>query len=346
LARVELTLELLTSERQSPARGDSKGLLPLIRDIVSVGGRDAFRADLERVRAEVLRRREERAAIILSYQLAVADLARLLRLDPALPLCPIEDIRVPVPLPGDEWLCRSLEELVTFALSNRPETLESRALVAASIARVKAAKFRPLLPNLIVTYSAGDLGGGPDLNPPIVRGTTVSTQPGFGSSGHINHFKNSDDLNATIVWRLQNMGFGNRAEVREQKSLHEQAVLQQLQVHDRIATQVIQSREQIDGWWEQVRLSQEALFDEEGRPDGPIFRSMRLNFERIRGAEGRALEVIDSIRGVNDLVEDYGQALTAHERARFRLLVALGLPPESLCHLKPAPGADVLPSRP
>src|SRR5262249_49606545 len=60
LARVEVTLEFLTSERPSASRGNSKGLLPLIRDIVEVGGRDAFRADLERVRTEVLRRNEER----------------------------------------------------------------------------------------------------------------------------------------------------------------------------------------------------------------------------------------------------------------------------------------------
>src|SRR5262249_35606747 len=43
LARVDVTLEFLTSEQPSAARGGSKGLLPLIRDIVDVGGRDAFR---------------------------------------------------------------------------------------------------------------------------------------------------------------------------------------------------------------------------------------------------------------------------------------------------------------
>jgi hypothetical protein len=55
-----------------------------------------------------------------------------------------------------------------------------------------------------------------------------------------------------------------------------------------------------------------------------------LNFERIRGAAGRPLEVLDSIRGLADTLEAYGVDVTNYERARFRLLYALGVPPHSL----------------
>src|SRR5207253_2780900 len=67
------------------------------------------------------------------------------------------------------------------------------------------------------------------------------------------------------------------------------------------------------------------LFDADGKPGGPVYRSLRLNFVRIRGGQGRPLEVLDSIRGLNDAVEAYAAALTDHERARFRLLTALGV---------------------
>lgn len=348
LARVDETLEFLTSERPSEARGKSKGLLPLIRDIVEVGGKDAFRADLERVRTEVLRRQEERAGALLDFRVASAELARLLRLDPALLLCPIEDFRSPVPLPGGEWVNRPIEELVTFALANRPELAENQALVAATVQRVRAAQFRPLLPSFIVNYSYGDFGGSPDPNPPIVTPPTtpggapkVTAQPGFGPSGQILHFKNRDDWDITLVWRLQNMGIGNRAEIREQKALQQQAQLRLLQAHDLVATQVVQAQELVKGWWERVLITRSSLFDEKGDPEGPVFHSIRLNFERIRGAEGRPLEVIDSIRGLNDQLESFGQDLTDYERSRFRLLIALGLPSQALCNpvtLAPANG--------
>jgi hypothetical protein len=57
---------------------------------------------------------------------------------------------------------------------------------------------------------------------------------------------------------------------------------------------------------------------------------MRLNFERIRGGEGRPLEVLDSIRSLSDLLEAYLQAVTEFERARVRLVIVLGLPPLAL----------------
>src|SRR5262249_14167847 len=97
LARVAATLEALTSERASRLRGNSKGLLPLVRDFVEAGGKDALKSDLARVEVEVLRRREEQAAAVQDYVVASAELARLLRLDPRVPLCPLEDFRFPLP---------------------------------------------------------------------------------------------------------------------------------------------------------------------------------------------------------------------------------------------------------
>src|SRR5439155_321763 len=76
------------------------------------------------------------------------ELARLIRLDPEVPLWPVEDFRFPMPLPGEPWFNRPDEELVAFALRGRPEQAENRALVEAALARIRAAKVRPLLPNV------------------------------------------------------------------------------------------------------------------------------------------------------------------------------------------------------
>jgi hypothetical protein len=106
--------------------------------------------------------------------------------------------------------------------------------------------------------------------------------------------------------------------------------LRQLQVQDLVLAQVVQTQEQVQRGRERVDVLRAALFDPSGAPTGPVYRSIRLNFERIRGGEGRPLEALDSVRGLSDTLEAYGQAVTEYERGRFRLLVALGLSPQAL----------------
>jgi outer membrane protein TolC len=343
LARIDETLDYLLSTVPAPSRSESKGLFPLMRDFVETGAAEAVVAELERVRVEVMRRQEERVAILQDFRTASAELARLLRLDPAVPLWPLEDFRVPMPLPGEAWMAQPVEELAVVALSNRPEVAESRAVVRAAFERLRTARFRPLLPNVVMNYSWGDFGGSPDPNPPIVRGTTVVTQPGFGPSGRILHFNTRTDFDAALVWRLQNLGFGNLAEVRQLQAEYRQLDLRRLQTLDRILAQVVQAYEGVVDWRERMAISRSALFDNQGRPTGPVFESLRLTFDRIRSAPGtRTLEALDSIRSLNDLLDAYGQAVTDYERARFRLLIALGMPAQGLID----PAAMPVPAQP
>src|SRR5439155_17335310 len=304
------------------------------------------KSEVERVRVEVLRRQEERAAAVQEMRVATAELARLVRLDPVVPLWPLEDFRVPIDIPGP-WFDQPLEELVRVALDNRPELAENQALVRAAVQRVSAARWRPLLPNFIVNYNWGDFGGGPDLNPPIIVGGKSTNQPGFGPSGRILHMSNRSDFDATLVWRLQNLGFGNMAEIRENEALARQATLRQLQVQDQVVAQVVQTYEWVSGWRRRMEFMRTALFDDAGKATGPVFQSLRLNFERVRTVEKtRALEVLDSIRGLNDALEAYGQAVTDYERARFRLLIALGLAPEEILARLAQPDLHPNPGRP
>src|SRR5260370_6094611 len=193
LARVEEVLDYLTSEQPSKLRASSKGLLPVVIAVQEAGGLQALKAEVERVRVEVLRRQEERTAAIQELVFASAELARLLRLDPAIPLWPVEDFRYPMPLPGQQYLQTPVEELVREALNNRPELAENQALVRAAVERVRTAKYRPCLPNLVLHYNWGDFGGSPDPNvlfTPATKTTPakITTVPGFGASGQIHHF--------------------------------------------------------------------------------------------------------------------------------------------------------------
>jgi outer membrane protein TolC len=348
LARTDETLTYLTTERPLGEGQRFKGLLPMVEDYARVGG--ASLSDVERVRVEILRRQDERAGAIQEYQVAAAELARLLRLDPGLILSPTEDFRYPMALPGEAWYEQPVDNLVNYALANRPELAESQAVAQAALQGVRAAHYRPLLPTVAFNYSWGDYGGGPDLNPSIITppktpggAPTVTTQPGFGPSGVFRHFAPRQDVDISLIWRLQNLGFGNRAELHEQQARYGQAQLRQLQTRDRVISQVVQAQDLVAGWRERVRITQAGLFDEKGAPNGPTFRSLRLDLERIRNQEGRPLEAIDSIRRLSDILEAYGQAITDYERARFRLLIVLGLPPRAILDPETLPGPPSCP---
>jgi outer membrane protein TolC len=321
LARVDVALEYLRSDQPSPLRAGSKGLLLVVDAMQKAGVAVALKAEVYRVQVEVVRRQEERTAAQQEFRVAVAELARLLRLDPATPLWPIEDFRVPLEW-YSPWSSQPLESQVRVALNNRPELAENQFLVRAALERVRSARYRPVLPNLIVNYAWGDFGGGPDPNP---KGG------GFGPSGRLLHFGTRTDFDVTLAWRLQNLGFGNRAEIREQESLVRQAILRQVQLQDQVVTQVVQTDELVKAWQERVAITRSALFDKAGKPGGPVFEAIRQNFTRIREEpKTRPLEVLDSIRGLSDSLEAYGQALTDYERSRFRMMIALGLAPEEM----------------
>jgi outer membrane protein TolC len=335
LARVDVTLEYLTADKASPLRGGSKGLLPVVEAIYKAGAAEALKAEVARVQVEVLRRQDERIAAQQEFRVAVAELARLLRLDPATPLWPIEDYRVP--LAWDSPLSQQpLDAQVQAALLNRPELAENQFLVAAAVERVRQARYRPLLPNFIVNYAWGDFGGDPDPNP---------NGKGFGPTGRILHINTRSDFDVSLIWRLQNLGLGNRAEARENQSLVRQANLRQLQLQDQVITQVVQANELAKAWQERVTITKSALFDRAGRPEGPVFEAIRQNFTRIREEpRTRPLEVLDSIRGLSDSLEAYGQALTDYERWRFRLMIALGLAPEEILRTVAAGPSSPLPA--
>jgi len=153
----------------------------------------------------------------------------------------------------------------------------------------------------------------------------------------------------TLGWQLQGLGFGNVAELREARAVHSQAEMRLIAARERVGAQVVQARAALHQNAERLWTGWEAMAGKDGKPTGPVFESVRLNFERIRGGEGRPLEALDSIRGLNDTLEAYANGLSDYDRARFRLLVVLGVPPAGLvdpaCMPVPPPRVPV-PARP
>ena len=91
------------------------------------------------------------------------------------------------------------------------------------------------------------------------------------------------------------------------------------------------------------RAIDEPLVIQRVRPDSRSTNREEVYLSALQAEQVETLAdfyLIDSVRRLSDVLESYGQAVTEYERARFRLLIALGLPPEAI--LDPGP---VLPAR-
>ncbi|MBY0229692.1 MAG: TolC family protein [Gemmataceae bacterium] len=317
LARLDETLEFLTSEAESDLRGGSKGLLPLIASFVRAG--NALPSDQTRVEADVVRRSAERSIALEGVRTAAAELSRLLHLDATVFLFPMDDVRWPLPIPGGEWQAKPMEELAAEALRTRPELAENAALLEASLRRYQAARWRPLVPNVVNTISYGGFGGGPRIVRRAANGTNI-----LGNSGDIADFGSRLDIDIGLQWRLDGLGLGNVAAIRDSRLQVEQVRVGQMQLQDLVVSQVVQSVESIRRSRQRVQLIRAGLYDEANRPTGSVYESLRLNFIRIKGGQGLPLEALDSTRRLSDVLALYADSVTDFDRSRFRLLVALG----------------------
>jgi outer membrane protein TolC len=301
LLQVSLSyLELLRAQGQAAVAQDAvKNATELAR---LVGGRvqagtamaaDGFRAD-----AELADRKRQEFQTQEAVQTASAELARLLRLDPALTLLPAETQPVAVDLVDCDG---ALPDLIAQGLTSRPELAQSQALIQSSLLRLKQEKWRPLIPTVQVGYSGGGYGGG--------VGTDFST---FGSRG---------DFDALLVWELKNLGFGNRAQWRQQESQYNQARLTAEELRDEIVAEIVKAyhqvrfrRQQIEAAQAQVKAASEAL---------------PLNFKGILDGVLHAIEAQQAVQALAAAQSQYLNAVIEYDRAQFQLLRALGRPPAS-----------------
>ena len=316
-------LEMLVSTRKSELRGDSQGLLPLIRAFVRAG--TALPSDQARVEADVVRQHDERTRAAEELRTASADLARLLRVDPTIFLMPADDFRGPLAIQGTAWADAPMELLVAQALRSRPELAENNALLEAAIARYRSTKWQPYLPTIGASYSWGGFGGSPS-----VVGRSQFNAVILGNSGSISNFDTRSDFEINASWRLQGLGLGNAALQRDARLRVDSSRLRQIQLQDVIVSQVVRALEDVQRSRERIAIIRAALFDDVGRPNGAVYRSIRLNFLRIKSGQGTPLEVLDSTRRLVDILNAYNAALTSYDQARYRLIVRLGLPTPAL----------------
>lgn len=271
--------------------------------------RAGLEADYERARTEQIHQRKTIETRIGEIRKASASLVQILYLDPRMVVAPIEPAELRVRLVPEN---AALDDLILSALRDRPELAEAQALVQATIARLKQANLRPLVPSLAFSYAGGGFGG--------------------GSNAFFGNFSSRGDAAVSLFWQLQNLGFTDRALARKAQAQKNAALLEQIKTQNIVAAEVVSGFE--------LSKAAERQVDQASRALPVALASIRLNFANIEKGAGlpgapRPIEVLQPIQALVQARLDYLDAVIGFNRAQFQLHRALG---------KPAPGGSVEPA--
>jgi outer membrane protein TolC len=269
--------------------------------------------DANRARSQALLLHSQELFAQENLAVAAAELSRTLDLDPSVRLRTAAGMIEVVQLVDPSY---RVEELIPMALGARPEAAAAVADISAADYRLKAEYARPWLPVISVGFSAGGFGGG-------------GSQGGDGSL-----FQNAGgrtDFDVFAFWTLQNMGLGNAALQKQQRSARDDAVARRGLVTNRIG------REVADAFVLSERRRQELDF---------VLRRLktaadgaREEIARTRGGEGLPLEAINSVNLLTDARQELVRAIVAYDLAQFQLFVAIGQTPGAALPDPKRPGA-------
>jgi outer membrane protein TolC len=294
-------------------------------------------ADAERAATELQQREIEVTQAESDVLTATARLAQLLSLDPSIRFHATDGWVVPAPIVPNAI---PLPELITIAITQRPELQERQAAIRAALLELQAAKVLPFSPNIILGYSAGTFGGGSNLAAEgILQGNgTVLQQSRFGN------FAGRQDLDAVLFWSVRNLGVGNLALIRLANSNLRSNQLREQEVLDRVRAQVASAYAKTHARFSQIGTAEKAVESSQN--------AFREDLNRTRNREGLPIEVIDSLRLLGRSRNVYLDAIIDYNKAQFELYVAMGQPPASYlarpvpANLVPLPAVNAPPPTP
>ncbi len=325
------------------ARGSLAGYRDVVDKSLALGKAiDAERlgsarpTDLHRARALLATFEDEAATAKEQWGLASADLTRVLRLDPAAVVVPTEPPNLRVTLISPQV---SVDILIPIGLTARPELASQQALVQAALVRIRQERMRPLLPSVILEGSPGPSGPGSYLMGGVFA-------PGANGVG--NPAQGREDVSAGLVWELKNLGFGNRALVRESRAQQQQLLVELFRIQDMVAAEIARAHVQVLSANARVASAERGLREAALAYEGSLGELGKVDRKGdVTVVVRRAFEVIDALRSLSRAYGIYFASINDYNRAQFRLYRALGCPAEILtCERAPGPILPVDTTRP
>ncbi len=228
------------------------------------------------------------------------ELARLLRLDPAIRLT---TLRAPIELVVLVDPRTPVEALVDLALRRRWELAAQSAQIAAAQQRYRQEKTRPLFPLLSVGLSGGGFGGG-------------SNQTSLGVSSFFQAFSGRDDFDVLAVWTLQNMGVGNIALTRQRRIERDTLSSQRVLIAARVRREVTEALAAVQAARRRIDSADLQL--------EAALRGQAEELNRTRAGEGLPIEALNSVNLLASARQDAVHAVVTYNLAQFQLFAAIG----------------------
>jgi outer membrane protein TolC len=255
------------------------------------------------------------------WRVESAKLTRILRLDPRAVVEPLEHDHAQITLIDP---ARSLDDLMSVALTNRPEVAAAAALVQAAEVRVRRERARPFLPQ------------------PILNGFQTPLellQAGIfalGPNSSMNQWVGRDDISVQVMWQLQNLGFGNLAQIKVQRGKESLAIIDLFEAQDRVAEEVNQAQARVQSAAVRVVQADRALrtgiITLNGTVEGMEHTS---RFGVVLVPISRPQEAVYALQLLMQAFDEYYTTVADYNRAQFELFHALGYPASELALLRP-----------
>ncbi len=280
------------------SEGDADEIARTTKAFAQAGqGRDG---DYKRARADALLFTVERLGTEAEANVASNQLARLLRLDPAVRLT---TIRAPIEIVVLVDPQSSVESLIELAFMRRWELAARSAQISAADQRYRMERTRPLFPTISIGFSAGGFGGG-------------SNQQALGVPSFFQTFSGRDDFDVIAYWTLQNMGVGNIATAKQRRIERDELF------NARAQTQAVVRREVASAYADAVAARRR--IDVADRQLAAALRGAEEEMIRTRAGQGLPIEALNSIKLLAQARQDAIIAVVDYDIAEFRLFAAVG----------------------
>jgi outer membrane protein TolC len=320
------------------ARGELAGAMDtthrmgdLVRRMTALSSGLVPPVEATRAEAELARRQQADLVARERWRTASADLLRILRLDPAAQVEPVEPPELRINLVD---LGRPVDDLIVMGLTNRPELASVQAQVQATLTALRAEKARPLVPSVLIRGWSTP-----------VTGTLAVGAFGGGKNGQLDNFGYRGDIDVQLLWQFDNLGFGNRGRVRQRTAENRLAVIELFRVQDRVATEVATYFAQAQFAARRVEIAERGVrlsLDSVEKNLAGLSQTRRTG--ELVVLIVRPQEALVAVQALAQAYTDYYGAVADANRAQFRLYRAIGQPAKCVPWDGPADAGPGLPS--
>ncbi len=311
------------------ARGNLAGAVDTIRRTKDVVKRIEAMApnlvpqvEVARARAQLAQFEQDEQTAREQWNVASAELVRIVRLDPSAVVIPLEPPHLQVTLVSPE---QPLDNLLPVALAARPELVAYRALTQAALKRWREEQYRPALPSVYFRGASSQL---PDS---MMFGGFAG-----GPNGSLSAFRARADYEVSVMWELKNLGFGNAAAMRERHAEYDVTRMQAYRLQDFVAREVAQAYAQVRSARARQLRAEVELKEAETSADqnfeglGTVKRLGNIIIPVIRPQEA-----VVAMSALLQAYRDYYGTVADYNRTQFQLYRALGNPAQVLPMLDP-----------